>query len=291
MFNLENNTAYNNWRELKLSAYPASPGDLLVNIASLEQVTESERQQILKICNKYNMAVYQTTDHKASTAIFKKFAENFGLYQLDHHMCTEPNGISELTVSENPVKEEFIPYSDHPIGWHTDGYYNPPNRRIIGLMLHCVQPAMEGGVNALMDHEIAYIMLRDKNPDFIKALMAPDCMTIPAYTVDGVVKRPECVGPVFLVEPKYNKLHMRYTARKRNIIWKDDKLVQDAVAYLTELVSSEDSPIFTHKLEAGQGVITNNVLHIRTGFTDDPDNRRLLYRARFFDRISEVDAE
>ncbi|MCP4272243.1 MAG: taurine catabolism dioxygenase TauD, partial [Gammaproteobacteria bacterium] len=49
--------------------------------------------------------------------------------------------------------------------------------------------------------------------------------------------------------------------------------------------SAADSPIITHTLTAGQGVITNNVLHIRSGFTDDPENRRLLYRGRFFDRV------
>jgi hypothetical protein len=32
-------------------------------------------------------------------------------------------------------------------------------------------------------------------------------------------------------------------------------------------------------------LISNNVLHNRTAFTDKPGRNRLLYRARFFDRI------
>ncbi|MCP5430235.1 MAG: taurine catabolism dioxygenase TauD, partial [Chromatiaceae bacterium] len=37
----------------------------------------------------------------------------------------------------------------------------------------------------------------------------------------------------------------------------------------------------------GWGLISNNVLHDRSGFEDDPDpaRKRLLYRARYYDRI------
>jgi len=40
-------------------------------------------------------------------------------------------------------------------------------------------------------------------------------------------------------------------------------------------------------LAPGQGLICNNVLHNRTGFTDDMDKgiARLVYRARYYDRI------
>ena len=46
--------------------------------------------------------------------------------------------------------------------------------------LHCISPARVGGENALMDPEIAYILLREENPDFIRALMHPQAMEIPA---------------------------------------------------------------------------------------------------------------
>ena len=39
-------------------------------------------------------------------------------------------------------------------------------------------------------------------------------------------------------------------------------------------------------VEAGMGLVCNNVLHDREGFTDDPAAPRLLYRARFLDRIA-----
>jgi hypothetical protein len=33
------------------------------------------------------------------------------------------------------------------------------------------------------------------------------------------------------------------------------------------------------------GLVSNNVLHDRSGFTEDPARRRLLYRARYYERV------
>jgi hypothetical protein len=33
------------------------------------------------------------------------------------------------------------------------------------------------------------------------------------------------------------------------------------------------------------GLVCNNVLHDRSGFVDDPMHPRLLYRARYLDRV------
>ena len=38
-------------------------------------------------------------------------------------------------------------------------------------------------------------------------------------------------------------------------------------------------------LEPGMGIVCNNVLHRRDGFVDDPSRSRLLYRARYLDRV------
>ncbi len=42
-------------------------------------------------------------------------------------------------------------------------------------------------------------------------------------------------------------------------------------------------------LEPGMGLLCNNVLHDRAAFTDDPTHPpRLLYRARYLDRIAKI---
>jgi hypothetical protein len=81
---------------------------------------------------------------------------------------------------------------------------------------------------------------------------------------------------------------MRYTARTRSVIWKDDPQTRGAVAFIESLLAGSGPGTFYHRLEAGQGLITNNVLHNRSGFEDNVDGggSRLLYRARYYDRIA-----
>jgi len=77
---------------------------------------------------------------------------------------------------------------------------------------------------------------------------------------------------------------MRYTARTRSIEWRDDETTRAARECLTAFLNSESKTIFRHTLKAAQGLICNNVLHNRNAFEDDGEPR-LLYRARYFDRI------
>ncbi|MDD4882283.1 MAG: TauD/TfdA family dioxygenase, partial [Gallionellaceae bacterium] len=125
-------------------------------------------------------------------------------------------------------------------------------------------------------------------PEFIRALMAPDAMTIPARVdeIDG--ERPAEPGPVFLVDPASGGLHLRYTARTKSIAWKDDPVTQAAVKAIEDLLASQPAGWFRLKLQPGMGLLCNNVLHTRDGFTDTPERRRLLYRARYHDRIRDL---
>jgi hypothetical protein len=154
------------------------------------------------------------------------------------------------------------------------------------MVLHCVRDAWTGGVNALLDHEIAYIRLRDRDPALIEALMHPEAMTIPVGEDGYGDPRPENAGPVFFVEPQSKALMMRYTARKRNVVWRRDAMTEAAVKALEEVL--ENDPLIIHyKLRPGEGLVCNNILHNRSGFTEGADgNGRLLYRVRFHDRVS-----
>ncbi|MEW8470285.1 MAG: taurine catabolism dioxygenase TauD, partial [Candidatus Thiodiazotropha sp.] len=68
------------------------------------------------------------------------------------------------------------------------------------------------------------------------------------------------------------------------IEWLDDPLLKQAVEFLKSLLHTPSPWQFHEKLAAGQGLVCNNVLHTRSGFTDG-EQPRLLYRARYFDRI------
>ena len=122
------------------------------------------------------------------------------------------------------------------------------------------------------------------DPRFITAFEHPECMTIPANTGEGEELRPAVSGPVFSYDVN-GRIHMRFSARKKNIRWRDDAITTAARAFLSEILNDKNGPALHYRLQAGEGLISNNVLHNRTAFSDGPGAHRHLYRARFFDRI------
>lgn len=283
-FDLMDDPAYQRWREVKLSDYPRHITDLVVEINDPHNLAEREYDALLQRCKKANMAIWAgLTGHDSDKNIIRDLGLRFGLRHLDHNMCADNDAITSLTVQPDALHQGYIPYSNRPIAWHTDGYYNALDQQIHGLLLHCVQPADEGGENELLDPEIVYLLIRDENPQYIRALMHPEAMTIPPNIVDGEVLRPARTGPVFGIYPD-GHLHMRYTDRSRSIEWRQDSILQEAVAFLKQTLKTPSPWHFKGRLEAGQGLISNNVLHTRSGFQDG-EHSRLLYRARYFDRI------
>ncbi len=284
----ENDAAYRRWRERKLDSYPTTAEALIVEVADPLALTDAEADAIARTCRKTNMAIYAArTARRADKAIPRAVGARFGLTRLDSNMLADDDGITSLQTVPGKSQRGYIPYSNKRLLWHTDGYYNGAEARIRAFVLHCVSPAAAGGDNRLLDHEIAYLLMRDANPDYVRALMAPDAMTIPANTESGEETRAASIGPVFSVDAAGN-LHMRYTSRTRSIEWKQDAATRAAVGFLEHLLSGDSPYIFHHRMTAGQGLLCNNVLHNRTAFTDDVDKgaARLVYRARYYDRIA-----
>ena len=284
-----NFAAYRTWRAAKLENNPPNAAALRVSVADPRALSLEERTAITARCAAANMAIYVSPlAGVADKTIAINLGRDFGLTDLDHNPLADEDSISALEVVPGKSDRGYIPYSNRRLLWHTDGYYNPPERRIRSFLLHCVRPAVEGGENALLDHEIAYLLLRDANPDYVAALMHPQAMTIPANTEDTAQNRPAQTGPVFAIDALTGALHMRYTARTRSIIWRDDATTKAAVACLEELLASDSPYVFRYRLQAGEGLLCNNVLHNRTAFTDVPqaDATRLIYRARYYNRVA-----
>lgn len=285
-FDLEAPAAYQRWRDAKRAHHPRQAQDLIVDVADPRALSEAEQQALLQRCATANMAIYRSPMRAADKDIPRQLAQQLGLYRLDGNWLADEDGISQIEVAA-PVGDRtaFIPYTNRPIRWHTDGYYHPQSRPIRAMLLHCVRAAAAGGENALMDHEMAYIAVREANLEWVRALMAPDAMTIPERLDEDGVARAEQAGPVFSVDEASGALHMRYTARTRSVQWKDDAPTRAAAAFLEQLLASDGPHVFRLHLEPGMGLVCNNVLHDRSGFVDDPRQSRLLYRARYLDRI------
>lgn len=284
-FRLEDAEAFRVWCEAKLAAYPQRAEELLVEVRDPRHLSAAEHAAIADRLRRANMAVYATRPEGEGKERARALGRQFGLERLDPNWLADDDGVSSITVREGQARGEFIPYTNRGINWHTDGYYNPPERRIRAFILHCARSAAAGGESLLLDHEIAYLMLREENPEWIRALMQPSAMTIPERTNEGGVARAASSAPVFSVDERDGALHMRYTARTVSIGWAQDAATAGAVARLAEWFAGETPHALRLRLEPGMGVICNNVLHARTAFNDDPSRPRLLYRARYYDRI------
>ena len=281
-------TSYREWRDARLKSYPQSADELFVEIGGLVDLSDTEKAAITVNCRRSNMAIYKCRDAFVDRAAVCAFASNFGLLRLDHHLCANEDGVSELSVASRGIRTGYVPYSNRSLSWHTDGYYNDPSRQIRAVVLHCANSAASGGENALFDPEIAYIRLRDENPLFITALEHPDCMTIPANSDAQGEIRPAISGPVFSYDVRSGAIHMRYSARKKNIQWRENEITKAARDFLLEILADDKGPVFHYRLQAGEGLISNNVLHNRTAFEDGTGHKRLIYRARFYDRIDSM---
>ena len=286
-FDLNSQVDYARWREWKLTNVPHSAEELIVEVSNPSALSKAEHEALMQRIRRCNMAIYASSAIQADNTIPRLLGRQFGLEHLDANWLADEDGVSEIQVNNGGTRRSYIPYTDRPIKWHTDGYYNPPERTIRSMVLHCVRKAAEGGENRLMDHELAYLLLRDENPQHIRALMQADAMTIPERVDESDGTRPAQGGPVFSVETATGNLHMRYTARTRSIEWKQDTETLAAVAALEKLLGSDSPYIYNARLEPGMGLLCNNVLHDRAVFSDEPKSPRLLYRARYYDRIKD----
>ncbi len=286
-FDLANETAYRAWRDTKLAGYPRSVDELLVPVADPCRLAAGEVDALAARCARANMAIYDAGHLPAADkSLPHQLARQLGLVHLEGNYLADEDGLSSITPTddEGGLRGEFIPYTHKPINWHTDGYYNTPERRILGMLLHCAQDAETGGENRLLDHEIAYIQLRDASPEHVDALMQADAMTIPPRMDEDDVSRPAQSGPVFAVDPTDGFLTMRDTARTRSIAWRSDARTQAALRTFAEILTDSEYRL-TARLRPGMGLVCNNILHTREPFSDSPGHRRLLYRGRYYDRL------
>ncbi len=304
-------TDYRRWRDRKLDWADAEREPAVIEIREPGAPSRSERAAILAACERTNMALYRWragAPDPLERVRVASFAATLGLRRLDGNWLAGEDGISSLQVEGAAAgRSDFIPYTDQAIRWHTDGYYNPPRRRLHAMLLHCCRRAADGGVNRMLDHELVYILLRERDPDLLDALCHPRAMTIPARTGRDGSMRPAQDGPVFSPAsdgaiPGFGTsacttpdraaghgapgIHMRYTARTRSIEWRDDPTTLAAVRWLAELLATPPAWTRTVRLEPGMGIVCNNVLHDRSAFRDEGEHTRLILRARFLERIA-----
>lgn len=283
--------AYRHWRDSKQRAYENGAHTQLIELES-KTPDAASLKRLLEACARFNFVLYRLPDPALGDKAFvRELGQQLGLQRLDGNLCSDEDNITSIQVMQAGRHTAYIPYTDRQLTWHTDGYYNDPERTIRAMVLHCVRPAASGGENLMLDHEMAYLQLRESEPRFIQALAQLDVLTIPPNIENGKQIRPAQSGPVFSLDAHSGSLHMRYSARTRNIEWKQDALTREALACMAELLNTNNPYVITYRMQAGEGIIANNVLHNRTAFSDAEaaEQKRLLYRARYYDRVKPLE--
>ena len=283
-FLLENETEYKIWRARKLDCRRSCNVSEVFGLDQgklFSQLTLERQKQHLEA---YNFIIFESEDLLGKQE-FLNINQQFGLYSPDSNQGSDADAVTSLrVVSEADELSQYIPYTNRALNWHTDGYYNPFGRQISAFALYCVNQAEKGGDNFFFDHEIMYLLIRDTAAELMEALMCPDLMEIPANIQGNRIVRAQESGPVFSIG-RNGTLDMRYTSRPRNIVWKTDKRSQRALSLIREILMDSDA-VIDIRLNDGQGIVCNNILHGRRAFHEVAGgSSRLYYRARYYQTI------
>ena len=283
-------TAVSRWCDARREAHASGGAVPWIEIGDPFRLRRSERNAIASQCARFNLALYRFARAASDPDAVSAFADAMGLRRRDLTLGADRRGVASVQVARNPRAPEMIPFTARALNWHTDGYYNAPGQSVRAVVMHCAAPAASGGENTLLDPDLVYSAMHERDPALVEALAHPGAMTIPAHEADGILLRPTRIGPVFRFLDDSPRLHTRYTMRTRSILWRATPSTARAVAALEETIDSLSAHHVQVRFETGEGVICNNVLHRRSAFVDGEgegeDSRRVVLRIRSFDPVA-----
>ncbi len=273
------------WCDTRREAYATGGPGRWIDIGDPFRLRLAERDAIAGECARFNLALYRFARGGSDPGALSAFASAMGLHRRDPTLGADHRGVASVRVERSRHGPEMIPFTSRALNWHTDGYYNTPEQSVRAVVMHCAAPAASGGESALLDPDLVFTALHERDPALVEALAHPRAMTVPPHEAGGAVVRPARAGPVFRFVDGPRSLHMRYTMRTRSIRWRSTPDTARAVAALEAAIASLAASQVRVRLEAGEGVICNNVLHRRSGFVDGEDSPRTLLRIRSFDPV------
>ena len=280
--------ALTRWCGARREAHAAGGAARWIEIEDPFRLRAAERDAIATQCARFNLALYRFARGRDDPEALCAFASAMGLERRDLTLGADRRGIATVRAARGMRGPAMIPFTTRALNWHTDGYYNTSEQSVRGVVMHCAVPAAAGGENTLLDPDLVLAALVERDPGLVEALAHPCAMTIPAHESDGALMRPARSGPVFRFLDDPPALHMRYTMRTRSIRWRPTPDTARAVAALEAAIASLSAHRLRVRLEAGEGVICNNVLHRRCAFVDGEDatSRRIVLRIRSFDPVA-----
>ena len=264
------------WASKKDLDIPSNINDLKVSISDINHVSKAEISQIKQKLTKFNCCIYASGTNLDDNSKIMRFAQSLGMRTFDSHNIDD-SAISTISADKNENNMRYIPYTNKGLNWHTDGYYD--SKPIFSWLLHCIEPALSGGENFLLDHELAIREYILKYDDIIY-LTNNETFSIPT---DEVAKREITSNYVCDMNNEYKKLHMNFSMRKENIIVNKDS--ESAMSKLIKIIKEDCKKYhLTYKLSKSEGIVSNNILHGRNAFKDGRVMRKIL-RIRSHERL------
>ena len=264
------------WAAKKDLDIPSNINDLKVSISDINHVSKAEISQIKQKLTKFNCCIYASGTDLDDNSKIMRFAQSLGMRTFDSHNIDD-SAISTISANKDENNMRYIPYTNKGLNWHTDGYYD--SKPIFSWLLHCIEPALSGGENFLLDHELAIREYILKYDDIIY-LTNNETFSIPT---DEVAKREITSNYVCDMNNEYKKLHMNFSMRKENIIVNKDS--ESAMSKLIKIIKEDCKKYhLTYKLSKSEGIVSNNILHGRNAFKDGRGMRKIL-RIRSHERL------
>ena len=264
------------WSAKKDLNIPSNINDLKVSISDINHVSKTEISQIKQKLTKFNCCIYASGTDLDDDSKIMRFAQSLCMRTFDSHNIDD-SAISTISANKDENNMRYIPYTNKGLNWHTDGYYD--SKPIFSWLLHCIEPALSGGENFLLDHELAIREYILKYDDIIY-LTNNETFSIPT---DEVAKREITSNYVCDMNNEYKKLHMNFSMRKENIIVNKDS--GSAMSKLIKIIKEDCKKYhLTYKLSKSEGIVSNNILHGRNAFKDGRVMRKIL-RIRSHERL------
>ncbi len=276
---------YQSWKTCRLQLHDKSHStDTEPCLLSSSLTDPADRSALGSLCasvRNHGYARYQWSDKPAEVIkAVEQLNTALSLTLHDPGVVQAGGGLSLLEDKSGTDQGSFIPYTSRAMGWHTDGYYNDTAHTLRSFTLHCINPAASGGELSLLDYELILIALYDEDPELVRLLCDPQSMMLPANRDSLGHDRPDRHAAVFFINAD-GQLGARFTTRTQNISWRTEDTLA-AAQRMAELIADNSHWHQTVRLEAGQGVITRNILHRRQAFTDDEScPRRQMLRGRY----------
>jgi len=249
-----------------------TPDTLTPDHTATRQFRAAELAPIVQATSVYGYAHYRFShgsDYRLMRSQVTAFVHSLGLHRSDQGVIADDDALTLLEHSADSQLARFPPFSNRPLNWHTDGYYNELT---------------------LLDPELLLIAIYEHDKTIIDYLCEPDSMMLPGSDDQYGHRRPDTAVPVFFVHED-GLLGMRFTTRSRNIRWKNSN-TRAAATRVVEIIESIPQHLTHLRLKRCEGIVTRNILHQRSGYVDMPaSNRRQMLRGRYLDKLKYIPSE